>query len=350
MNGPMSATATVDPVSPGATRAVARATQLPADVERALRCPRCRSALSIDATGLACLAASCGLRFPIVDRVPVLIDDTRSLFSIDDFVQHRSTTFSLRQSTVQRLLAAALDRMPSISGSPFTRRNYARLRELLVQRGVASPTVLVIGGSILGDGMQEFAASASIRIVSSDVSFGPLTTIICDGHDLPFADGTFDAVILQAVLEHVVDPVRCVSEAHRVLAPGGLVYAETPFMQQVHMGPYDFTRFSHSAHRRLFRQFDEVDSGVAGGPGVALAWSYQYFLLSFATSRAARGLLRAFASLTAFFLKYFDSYLVSRKGALDAAAGVYFLGRRSDRVLPDRELVAYYRGAIGTAR
>jgi SAM-dependent methyltransferase len=197
--------------------------------------------------------------------------------------------------------------------------------------------------------MREFAATPSIRIVSTDVSFGPLTAIICDGHDLPFADGTFDAVIVQAVLEHVVDPVRCVSEVHRVLAPHGLVYAETPFMQQVHMGPYDFTRYSHSGHRRLFRQFDEVESGVAGGPGMALAWSYQYFLLSFASSRAARGLLRAFASLTGFFLKYFDSYLVSRNGALDAAAGIYFLGRRSDRTLSDRELVRYYRGAIGTA-
>jgi len=201
----------------------------------------------------------------------------------------------------------------------------------------------------MGKGMHALTSVPGIRLVNVDPSPGSEALVFCDGHDLPFADGTFDAVILQAVLEHVVDPVRCVSEAHRVLAPGGLVYAETPFMQQVHMGPYDFTRFSHSAHRRLFRQFDEVDSGVAGGPGVALAWSYQYFLLSFATSRAARGLLRAFASLTAFFLKYFDSYLVSRKGALDAAAGVYFLGRRSDRVLPDRDLVAYYRGAIGTA-
>ena len=63
----------------------------------------------------------------------------------------------------------------------------------------------------------------------------------------------------------------------------GVVYAETPFMQQVHMGPYDFTRFTHSGHRRLFRRFEEVESGAVCGPGMALAWAYQYFLLSFAT-------------------------------------------------------------------
>jgi len=53
----------------------------------------------------------------------------------------------------------------------------------------------------------------------------------------------FDAVWIQAVLEHVLDPVRVVAEIHRVLRPGGLVYSEIPFMQEVHEGAYDFTRF-----------------------------------------------------------------------------------------------------------
>ncbi len=84
-------------------------------------------------------------------------------------------------------------------------------------------------------------------------------------------DESFDGVICQAVLEHVLDPYRCVEEIHRVLRPNGLVYAETPFMQQVHGGTHDFTRFTHLGHRRLFRKFAEVDSGVVCGPGMALA-------------------------------------------------------------------------------
>ena len=59
------------------------------------------------------------------------------------------------------------------------------------------------------------------------------------------------------------------------------MYAETPFMQQVCVARFDFTRFTHLGHRRLFRWFDEVRSGPVCGPGMALAWSYQYFLLSF---------------------------------------------------------------------
>ena len=125
--------------------------------------------------------------------------------------------------------------------------------------------------------------------------------LICDAHDIPFADGSFDAVIAQAVLEHVVDPHRCVAEIHRVLNAQGVVYAETPFMQQVHAGRYDFARFTHLGHRRLFRMFQEIDSGAVCGPGMALAWSYQYFLMSFTTSKTLRKLAGVFARLTSFF-------------------------------------------------
>jgi SAM-dependent methyltransferase len=151
-------------------------------------------------------------------------------------------------------------------------------------------------------------------------------------------------VIVQAVLEHVVDPYRCVREVHRVLKTGGLVYAETPFMQQVHGRQFDFTRFTLLGHRRLFREFEELDSGAACGPGMALAWSFQYFLLSFSTTRSVRVVLRGVSSFATFFLKYFDRFLIDRPGALDAASGFYFLGRRCERSLSDKELITLYRG------
>ena len=71
------------------------------------------------------------------------------------------------------------------------------------------------------------------------------------------------------MLEHVLEPELVVAEIHRVLMPDGLVYAGTPFMQQVHEGPYDFMRFTESGHRWLFRRFERLASGATGGPGAA---------------------------------------------------------------------------------
>ena len=186
-------------------------------------------------------------------------------------------------------------------------------------------------------------------MVETDVAVGPRTEIVCDGHDLPFLDQAFDGVICQAVLEHVIDPPRVVAEIHRVLVDDGIVYSEIPFMQQVHEGAYDFQRFTHLGHLRLFHMFDELASGAQGGPGMALAWSVKYFAQSFAgRSRPARALLARLTSLLTFWLKYLDTFLARTPGGLDAASGTFFLGRRREDPVADQEIVARYRGAVGT--
>jgi SAM-dependent methyltransferase len=279
--------------------------------------------------------------FPVIEGVAILIDESRSLFTHDDFRKHRRTTMP----PPSKILDALASALPTLNLNVAATSNFERFAELLLRR---SPTarVLVVGGGMCGAGMEVLAANPAIELIETDVYFGKRTGLICDAHDLPFADASIDGVVVQAVLEHVLDPYRCVQEIHRVLKPDAPVYAETPFMQQVHVARYDFTRFSHLGHRRLFREFAEVDSGVACGPGMALSWSYQYFLLSFCRRRATRALTRGFAQITAFWLKYLDRYLKDTPGALDAASGHYFLGRKSEDTLADRDLVREYRGGL----
>jgi ubiquinone/menaquinone biosynthesis C-methylase UbiE/uncharacterized protein YbaR (Trm112 family) len=314
-------------------------------VQARLRCPACGARLNMTSEHALCTSAACGACFPIIDGVPILIDEKKSVFSLEDFALRRRTTFALQRSKLETLLHGLLDALPDLSTDIGTKKNYATLRDLLLAQS-PGPKVLVIGGSIQGQGMETLANAQSVELVATDVSFGPLTAVICDAHDIPFADDTFDGVIAQAVLEHVVDPYRCVEEIHRVLKHGGLVYAETPFMQQVHMGRFDFTRFTHSGHRRLFRRFAEIAGGPICGPGMALAWSYQYFLLSFTTLTALRGVMRAVARLTSFYLKYVDYYLIDKPAAVDAASGFFFMGRKEGTLLSDRDLLKYYKGAI----
>lgn len=311
-----------------------------------VRCPACRSAVSWSDRLVRCRHETCGLELPILDGIPVLLNEARSVFSVADFRDRRSTTFDLdhleprRRSAWRRVREFA----PDIGMNWRAEANYRHLSELLPRRG-ERPRALILGGGIAGLGLAGFLADPSIECIESDVSFGPRTRLICDAHDIPFADDSFDVVIAQAVLEHVVDPSRCVEEIHRVTKADGLVYAETPFIQQVHMGKYDFTRFTQLGHRRLFRRYEELASGAVGGPGMALAWSYCYFLMSLARSRTSRALASRIGRFTSFWLKYLDKSLLDRPAALDAASCFYFMGRKTAGYeLSDRELLRLYRG------
>jgi|SRR5271168_286441 len=313
------------------------------EVLGALRCPICRSPLAASAESLRCQNPECGTAFPWVEGVPILLNESRSLFSIDFYARRTVSQDAPANSSLKARLRKFI---PSNSKNVLGARNFQKYTDLLLQRG-KMPRVLVVGGKNEGEGFNVLLSSVPpIELVETDVVFGPRTMLICDSHDLPFADNFFDGVIVQAVLEHVVDPFRCVEEIFRVLQPAGLVYAETPFIQQVHEGRYDFTRFTDLGHRRLFRRFEELASGPVCGTGMALAWSYRHFLVSLSESRWLSNLLDTFARFTSFFLTWFDRRSIKNSGSFDAASAYYFLGKKSDSVLSDRELIKLYRGRM----
>lgn len=282
------------------------------------------------------------IRYPIVDGIPILIDDKKSLFSVNDFVDHQETTYNInaRPGVLKRTVQKFLKLLPSITLNTKADSNYKQVASILPQNA----KILIVGGRTKGNGIEAIYENDSFEIVESDVSFGGETKIICDAHDLPFEDHTFDCVIIQAVLEHVLEPRQCVSEIHRVLKDSAIVYAETPFMQQVHMKQYDFTRFTHLGHRWLFKNFEEIMSGPCCGPGTALAWSYRSFLQSFTTSVIINRLLTLLAQITSFYFKYFDYFLINKPGAYDTASAYYFLGRKSSKSITNRELIQQFKG------
>jgi ubiquinone/menaquinone biosynthesis C-methylase UbiE len=49
-----------------------------------------------------------------------------------------------------------------------------------------------------------------------------------DVEHLPFADASFDGVLLGGIVHHLPDPSRCAKEVHRVLRPGGRFVAFDP--------------------------------------------------------------------------------------------------------------------------
>jgi SAM-dependent methyltransferase len=284
----------------------------------------------------------------VVDGVPVLIYDEYSLVDISWALEsHRDANEPGSPSGFRLLAEQALRRLPSSDRNVAARRNYRRLVELLRVRAESGrkPRVLVVGGCIEGAGSEELLECPELQVIETDIAFGPRVDVVCDGHDLPFIEGSFDAVVIQAVLDSVVEPVRVASEVHRVLSEDGLVYSEAGFMQQGHLGALDFNRFTHLGHRRLWRFFDEVDSGAQCGPAMAMLWSIEYFLRAFVgESRALGATVERMVPLVGFWLKYLDDYLVRRPGGIDAASGTFFLGQRRETPVPDRVIVAGFRG------
>ena len=315
--------------------------QLDVFVLNKLRCPICRSELHANEDAFKCRNHACPGRFPIINNIPVLLNETTSLFSAQDIDPAPKTAGSLRL----RLREWVDKVLPEIDINLGTRSNLLELTRLLAGHN-PNPHVLIVGGRVMGRGMQHFLSNPSIGFVETDIAPGPRTQLICDAQDIPFENGTFDAVIIQAVLEHVIDPYRSVEEIYRVINERGFVYAETPFMQPVHLGRYDFTRFTHLGHRRLFRNFKEIKSGAVGGPALAMALNTKYFLMSLVTSKAGRFGANVLSNLTLFWLKYLDYFLIGKPGAFDAATGYYFLGRKSAHVLSDKALIKQYRGCF----
>lgn len=122
-------------------------------------------------------------------------------------------------------------------------------------------------------GLEVGAGSSRLHpaLVTLDLAPGPTVDICANAESLPFADGIFDVVVSQEVLEHVRDPFRAMREMRRVLKPGGLIYCQVPFVIGYHPGPTDFWRFTREGIRELINQAGlhcyEVDVAVGTGTG-----------------------------------------------------------------------------------
>jgi SAM-dependent methyltransferase len=308
-------------------------------------CPRDHGDLDLKEDLLLC--TTCGSTYPIINGTPAFIVDESSVFSQRDYASHNSYrgasygTSSDPTRGIRRLVRNLGHRLAESSSS----LRYFGPGHAIKRAATQFPDTRIL---VIGSG-GTYYSSPDCRVIHTDVAFGPNVEAIVDGHDLPFADGAFDLVICVSVLEHVADPWRCVTEIHRVLVPSGFVYAATPFLQPVHMGAYDFTRFTPLGHRRLFRCFDAVEWGLSMGSGSMLAYSLSGFLESCARGHKIRGVGRLIGLLAPPALRRLDRLLARSPAAWDSAGGTFFFGQRREHPVADREIIREYRGGYRDA-
>lgn len=116
------------------------------------------------------------------------------------------------RAQVRRKLAKALGRQPA---------RYERSLEIGAGTGYFSLNLL-LDGVIDRATATDISAGMLARLSATAETIGAeIATVQCDAEELPFEDGSFDIVFGHAVLHHLPDLERALSEFHRVLAPGG---------------------------------------------------------------------------------------------------------------------------------
>jgi SAM-dependent methyltransferase/uncharacterized protein YbaR (Trm112 family) len=291
-----------------------------------LCCPKCKSELKMDDDSVLCSNLKCeysSKEFSKVNGKLVLVDFDNSI------IQHNALIRSNASSTVKRtysnsVLTIFAKKVLNGSGC-VSRKNFDTCAQLL--KKIQKPKILLVGGGTIGTGCDVLVKNFQEAIISFDVYNSENIDFIADAHSIPLINGSVDLVIIQAVLEHVLDPVKVVNECFRVLKGKGYIYSETPFLQHVHEGTFDFTRYTLLGHRLLFKQFEELGTGFIGGLGQSLLWSIEYFVSGVFRNRIAGKIAKG----CLFWLRWIEK-IIPDTWNNDGACGCYFLGEKSETV------------------
>jgi len=149
--------------------------------------------------------------------------------------------------------------------------------------------------------------------------------------NLPIQDNTVDIIINNSVLEHIPSPEAAVSEFHRILKSGGLVFCFFPFIMGFHASPYDFSRRTIEGMKVLFQNFEILEIRNAGGPTSGFLWIFQEYvaiLFSFGIKPLYLAILFSVMALT-FPLKFLDIVLARHPMGKNITAGFVVVAKKN---------------------
>ena len=105
--------------------------------------------------------------------------------------------------------------------------------------------------------VRKFKKMKNLDYTSADL-FSPIVDVKADIVDLPFEDNSFDVIICNHVLEHIVDDRKAMSELYRVMKSGGWGIVQVPMKNSLEKTYEDFTITDPKERQKHFGQYDHV--------------------------------------------------------------------------------------------
>jgi ubiquinone/menaquinone biosynthesis C-methylase UbiE len=292
-----------------------------------LFCPNCRLGKVIVEYKILC--NNCNTEFDYsYNGLPILICDNE-LFNKKNYLAEPHTKSRYKSKLVKYL-------NPSINFSFRKQMEFVKKKLIKIDS-----TILILGAGDTITFFKNFFSDSNV--IATDIDVHSNVHFFSDIHNIPLSNNSIDFVICTAVLEHVLYPNIAVDEIFRVLKDDGIVYSEIPFLQSVHEGAFDFTRYTMVGHINLFRNFEILAHGPVAGIFTSLFWLLEYIFVPNTKYKTIENIFKAIARLLFGWIKYLDYLFYSK--SFDSASCTFVLGRRRTFSYSDREIIQFYSGS-----
>lgn len=288
-----------------------------------LACPDCHASLEpAPSAPIAC--SGCGRTFEQPGGIPRLTPRSASrnvAAGAQFFLEEpgRMTELRRKNPALARLLALPNFASGRVAALPHCRRWF----QTHVQTQVPGERILNLGSGV--DKVYE-----NPNLINFDIAPHENAEVVGDGEHLPFRDGVFDGVILDAVIEHLARPARVVAEARRVLKPGGHALANVPFLYPFHAAPHDYQRYTPLGLRLLFEEFEVIEAGSDRRPGRALIEIMTAYAAGLSDSRSLSYALRWLTAWLWLPVTWLDPWLAGKAKADYVTSSSSILARKPE--------------------